>query len=137
MTDTLTKSARSQRMSKIRNVDTKPELFVRRIVHRMGYRFRLHKRGLPGIPDLAFPARQKIIFVHGCFWHRHDDANCRLARLPKSRRAFWLPKLERNRVRDRENESRLRALGWKVYVVWECQLKDPQLLAQRLRGFLQ
>ena len=104
--DTLSKAQRSERMSRVRGKDTKPELLVRRLVHGMGYRYRLHRRDLPGTPDLVFPGRRKVIFVHGCFWHRHPDPACKLARLPKSRTDFWLPKLEGNRARDIENAAR-------------------------------
>ena len=122
MVDTLTKAERSERMSRVRGKDTKPELIVRRLVHGMGYRYRLHRRDLPGTPDLVLPSRKKAIFIHGCFWHRHPDPACKLARLPKSRLDFWKPKLEGNRRRDRENQARLRKLGWDVLVVWECQI---------------
>ena len=96
MPDTLTPEQRSERMRRVRSKDTKPEILVRQIVHRLGFRFRLHRRDLPGIPDLVFPQRRKVIFVHGCFWHRHQDQSCPLARLPKSRLEFWRPKLEAN-----------------------------------------
>src|SRR5687768_17294491 len=105
MVDTLSKSARSERMSRIGAKDTKPEMAVRRLVHSLGYRYRLHRRSLPGNPDLVFPARRKAIFVHGCFWHRHPDSSCKLARLPKSRGDFWIPKLEANAERDLRNEQ--------------------------------
>ncbi|MGA7733562.1 MAG: very short patch repair endonuclease [Chloroflexia bacterium] len=134
--DTLTPKQRSERMSRVRNKDTKPEMRVRRLVHSMGYRYRLHAPSLPGQPDLAFPSRRKVIFVHGCFWHRHDDSNCHLARLPKSRLDFWVPKLEGNKVRDREKQDKLRALGWDVLVVWECQIGDMLALGDRIRAFL-
>jgi DNA mismatch endonuclease (patch repair protein) len=104
-------------MSLIRGRDTGPEMLVRRIVHAMGYRYRLHGRELPGKPDLVFRPRRKVIFVHGCYWHRHDDADCPLARLPKSRLAFWLPKLEANAERDRRHLSELREKGWQALVL--------------------
>ncbi|MGH6841669.1 MAG: very short patch repair endonuclease, partial [Methylocella sp.] len=97
----------------------------------------LHGRGLPGRPDLEFPARRKVIFVHGCFWHRHPDPGCALARMPKSRLDFWRTKLEGNRKRDQRNEAQLRSLGWETLVVWECQLHDRQALEKLIRGFLQ
>src|SRR5690606_15584870 len=109
---------------------------VRRLVHGMGYRYRLHRRDLPGTPDLVFPGRKKVIFVHGCFWHRHPDPTCKLARLPKSRREFWLPKLEGNRARDVENMARLEELGWESMTIWECQLRDQEALEERVRRFL-
>ena len=134
--DTLQPAERSRRMSLIRSKDTAPEMLVRRIVHGMGYRYRLHRRDLPGSPDLTFPAHRKVIFVHGCYWHRHNDPTCKLARLPKSRLDFWLPKLERNRARDRENQERLATLGWDVLVVWECGMKDRTKLESTLRAFM-
>jgi DNA mismatch endonuclease, patch repair protein len=105
-------------MSRVRGRGTAPEMLVRRIVHALGYRYRLHRRDLPGCPDLVFGKRKKIIFVHGCFWHRHDDSACKLARLPKSRLDFWLPKLEANRQRDERNQARLVAIGWKSLIIW-------------------
>lgn len=132
--DTLTPAERSARMALVRAKDTKPELLVRRLVHGMGYRYRLHRRDLPGTPDLVFPGRSKVIFIHGCFWHRH--ASCALARLPKSRVDFWLPKLTANAERDARNVRALRRLGWSVLTIWECQLGDTANLANRIRGFL-
>ncbi|WP_244746170.1 very short patch repair endonuclease [Paraburkholderia terricola] len=132
--DTLTPAERSERMALVRAKDTKPELLVRRLVHGMGYRYRLHRRDLPGTPDLVFPGRGKVIFIHGCFWHRH--ARCALARLPKSRGDFWLPKLTANAERDVRNLRALRRLGWSVLTIWECQLGDTAKLASRIRRFL-
>jgi DNA mismatch endonuclease (patch repair protein) len=123
-------------MSLVRAVDTKPEMVVRRLVHSMGYRYRLHRRALPGTPDLVFPSRKAVIFVHGCFWHRHPDPACRLARLPKSRLDFWVPKLERNAERDREAVEALQAMGWRVLVIWECEIKDAVGLRRKVDGFL-
>lgn len=137
MTDTLTKAERSKRMSLVRNKDTRPEIEVRRLIFKLGYRYRLHRRDLPGNPDLVFPIRSKVIFVHGCFWHRHKSAICRLARLPKSRLNFWIPKLEKNRLRDRTNQTKLRKLGWQVLVVWECQLQDISNLRSKIVTFLE
>lgn len=134
--DTLTTAERSERMSRVRSKDTKPEITVRSIVHRMGYRYRLHDRSLPGSPDLVFPRRGKIIFVHGCFWHRHGT-NCGYTRWPKSKLDFWKPKLQQNHQRDKIVRRELRKLGWRVLVVWECQLKKSNVLAGRLRGFLE
>lgn len=134
--DSLSPDQRSERMSRVRSQDTKPELMVRKLVHGMGFRFRLHRRDLPGNPDLVFPGRGKIIFVHGCFWHRHGD-RCELTRWPKSRLDFWKPKLEENHRRDQRNQRALRRLGWKVMVVWECQLKETDKLAERIRRFLE
>lgn len=123
-------------MSRVRNKDTKPELAVRRLVHSMGYRYRLHVRGMAGSPDLVFPSRRKVIFVHGCFWHRHQDPACPLARLPKSRLDFWMPKLEANLRRDESNLRKLAVEGWSVLVVWECELRHKANLSSRLAAFL-
>ena len=123
--DTLTKAQRSAVMSRVRSKDSRPEMFVRRLVFALGYRYRLHVSGIPGRPDLVFRGRRKVIFVHGCFWHRH--ASCALARLPKSRLEFWLPKLDANRRRDRKNVRSLRRKGWSVLTIWECDLGDPHL----------
>lgn len=137
MTDTLTLAQRSERMSRVRGKDTKPEMTVRRLIHGLGYRYRLHRRDLPGKPDLVFVTRRKVIFVHGCFWHRHADSACKLARLPKSRLDFWLPKLEANAVRDARHQAELAARGWKVMVIWECELNNLPFLKKRIRSFLQ
>lgn len=134
--DTLSPKERSKRMARVRGRDTKPEMIVRRLTHAMGYRYRLHRADLPGKPDLVFPGRRKVIFVHGCFWHRHDDPECRLARMPKSRLDFWGPKLERNRQRDADNVDRLLELGWRALIVWECQTKDRAALEVRIGEFL-
>lgn len=132
--DTLTPTQRSERMARIKSKDTKPELAVRRLVHSMGFRYRLHDKGLPGRPDLVFAGRRKLIFVHGCFWHRHGD--CRLARLPKSRLDFWKPKLDANVTRDRAVENQLVALGWKILTIWECEVADETQLSERIKRFL-
>jgi DNA mismatch endonuclease (patch repair protein) len=118
----------------VRGKDTAPELIVRRLVRRMGYRYRLHDRSLPGSPDLVFPSRRKAIFVHGCFWHQHRCYRARGRRLPVINRAYWLAKLRRNRERDRA----LRRLGWRVIVIWECQARPAEVdrLTVRLRRFL-
>lgn len=134
--DTLTPAERSERMGRVKNKGSKAEIFVRSLVHRMGYRFRLHRAGLPGKPDLVFPTRRKVIFVHGCFWHRHPDPECRLARLPKSRHDFWVPKLEGNRRRDMRTLDDLTQLGWRSLVIWECRLRDTASLANEIRTFL-
>ena len=132
--DTLTRSERRERMRRILSKDTAPEMVVRHVVYSLGYRYRLHVTSLPGRPDLVFSSRQRVIFVNGCFWHRHRG--CRLARLPKSRLDFWLPKLEANRLRDRRNVAALRARGWRALVLWECQLSDVARLSRRLTRFL-
>lgn len=121
MADWLTVEQRRRVMQAIKSKDTGPEMAVRRLVHGLGYRYRLHKKGLPGRPDLVFAARKRVIFVHGCFWHSHD---CPKGREPESRQDYWLPKLRRNRERDKEKRAELEQLGWKVLEIWECQIKD-------------
>ncbi|MGE4306454.1 MAG: very short patch repair endonuclease [Novosphingobium sp.] len=137
MADTLTPSARSHRMGRVPGRDTKPEMVVRHLIHGMGYRYRLQARDLPGRPDIVFRKRKKAIFVHGCFWHRHPDPACKLARLPKTRLDFWLPKLEGNRRRDIANVERLETMGWEVLLVWECELRDREQLRNMLRRFIE
>jgi DNA mismatch endonuclease, patch repair protein len=122
-------------MRAIRSKDMRPEMAVRSLVHRMGYRFRLHKKDLPGKPDLVFSPRRKVIFVHGCFWHSHR--NCRIAHLPKSNLEYWGQKLQRNRLRDKKTVEALRRSGWKVFVVWECETKNEARLEVRLNAFLE
>ena len=134
--DTLTPAQRSERMSRVKGKGSAAELRVRSIAHAMGYRFRLHGAKLPGKPDLVFASRRKAIFVHGCFWHRHPDPNCRLARLPKSRQDFWVPKLEGNRMRDLRNEEALERLGWTVLTIWECELRDETSIRNKIGTFL-
>ena len=136
MADTLTTSERSRRMAAIRGKNTKPELIVRRLLHSRGFRFRLHHTGLPGHPDLVFPSRRAVIFVHGCFWHRHPDPACPLARLPKSRLDFWLPKLESNARRDRAVAERLARDGWRSLTVWECELVHLDEVEVKMLAFL-
>lgn len=123
-------------MALVRGRDTRPELVVRSLVHAMGYRFRLHRRDLPGCPDLVLPRYRAAILVHGCFWHRHADPACKLARLPKSRLDFWLPKLEANRCRDDTNLEALGKQGWRALVVWECELRHPEQVRNTIRDFL-
>ena len=113
-------------MGRIKARDTRPEMRVRRRLHALGLRYRLHANDLPGKPDIVFRRQKLAIFVHGCFWHRHEDPACRLARLPKSRPEFWTPKLDGNRFRDRVQQEKLRTLGWRVVVVWECQMNALQ-----------
>ncbi len=123
-------------MARIKGRDTKPEMVVRRLLHAMGYRYRLHASELPGKPDVVLRPRRKAIFVHGCFWHRHPDPACKLARLPKSRLDFWLPKLEANCSRDQANLDRLKAMGWDVLIVWECELREREQLGNKLKRFI-
>jgi DNA mismatch endonuclease, patch repair protein len=132
--DTVRSSERSALMSRIRAKDTKPEMVVRRMVHRMGFRFRLHQRSLPGAPDLVFPRLRRVIFVHGCFWHQHQG--CRRMNVPKSRVSYWGPKLARNVARDVAAYADLNRIGWEVEVVWECQTERPGGLEERLFRFL-
>lgn len=113
-------------MSRIRSKDTKPELKVRSVLHKLGYRFRLHKKDLPGRPDIVLPKYKTVIFVHGCFWHRHEG--CRFAYNPKSRMDFWRKKFEENQRRDKKNSAQLKELGWKVAVIWECETQNSKKL---------
>jgi DNA mismatch endonuclease, patch repair protein len=132
--DSLTSVQRSTQMGRVRSKDTGPELAIRSLVHRLGYRYRLHRKALPGTPDLVFPKRRKLIFIHGCFWHRHES--CVLARLPKSRPDFWLPKLEGNKTRDVRNMDLLVKMGWQVLTIWECELNDLSNVRIALTNFL-
>jgi DNA mismatch endonuclease (patch repair protein) len=128
--DSLSKEHRSWNMSQIRSKDTSPEKIVRSMLHDMGYRFRLHRKDLPGKPDIVLPKYKTVIEVRGCFWHRHKG--CKEATMPKSNQDFWLEKFSKNVKRDRKNERKLKALGWKVIVIWECEIKDEEKLASRL-----
>ena len=131
MVDRLTPEQRSWNMSRIRSKNTKPELIVRSLLHRMGFRFRLNRKDLPGRPDIVLPKYKTVIFVHGCFWHRHKG--CKVATTPSTRREFWEKKFKDNVARDERNQRDLRQLGWHVYVLWECQVKkDPIAIIQRL-----
>lgn len=133
----MTGISRSENMRRIRSKNTKPEMLVRQLVHALGYRYRLHRKDLPGKPDLAFIARRKAIFVHGCFWHQHPDKNCSDARLPKSHTDYWLPKLERNTARDAQHIHALQEAGWQVLVIWDCETRDRDRLMLQLRNFLE
>jgi DNA mismatch endonuclease, patch repair protein len=132
--DTLTHNERSLRMSLIRAKDTRPEMLIRKMAFGCGFRYRLHVSGLPGRPDLVFHGLRKIVFVHGCFWHRHP--NCKLARLPKSKLDFWVPKLTKNRQRDLTVLRKLRNSGWRVLVLWECETKNRAVVLRKLTQFL-
>jgi len=135
MADVLTPKQRSFNMSRIRGKDTKPEIIVRRIVHRLGYRFRLHQRKLPGCPDIVLTRHRKVIFVHGCFWHMH---RCKYGRVtPKTNKKFWENKRTGNVKRFRKNVRLIRRLGWRILVVWECWTRDTSMLEDRVRRFLQ
>ena len=134
MVDHLPPHIRSSLMARVRTQHTKPEICVRQRVHRMGFRYRLHRRDLPGRPDLVFPGRQKVIFVHGCFWHQHD---CSRGKRPASNTEFWNAKLDENIRRDLESISSLKEQGWSVLVVWECETKDLKRLDARIRAFIE
>ncbi len=134
MSDTLTQAERSERMSRVRNKDTKPEKVVRSILHRMGFRFRLHTNTLPGKPDIMLPKHKKVIFIHGCFWHRHGV--CRALSIPESNSDKWAAKFADNVRRDGEKLAAVRAAGWDVLVVWECELRDLAKLEITLREFM-
>jgi DNA mismatch endonuclease (patch repair protein) len=132
--DTLTPSQRSACMAAIRGADTRPEMAVRRLVHSLGHRYRLHHRKLPGTPDLVLPRHKCVVFVHGCFWHMHY---CKRGKsTPRTNAEFWRTKRERTRIRDRRNIAALKRAGWRVFVVWECQTREPLKLADRLDAFI-
>jgi DNA mismatch endonuclease (patch repair protein) len=132
--DLLTSDQRSRLMSRVRYKDTRPELLVRRLVYKMGFRYRLHRSDLPGCPDLAFSKTHRVVFVHGCFWHRHKG--CKLASSPKTRTEFWERKFNSNIARDERTQGALASLGWSVLVVWECETRRPSELAEKLNAFL-
>ncbi len=132
--DNLTAEQRKKTMTRVKSKDTKPEMTMRRLIHAMGYRFRLHRSDLPGKPDLAFPKFHKVIFVHGCFWHGHS---CKSGKnRPASNKSYWIPKLERNMQRDKQNRRKLEELGWQSLVIWECQIKDIDKMQKVVRKFL-
>ena len=133
--DVFTKEKRSQIMSKIKGKDTKPEKVVRSLLHQMGYRFRLHRRDLPGNPDIVLPKHKKVIFVHGCFWHRHKD--CPRAKRPSTNKKFWNEKLSKNIDRDKRNQASLGKSGWTSLVIWQCQIKNLEKLEKSLSSFLE
>ena len=126
---------RRRTMQAVKSKDTAPELTVRRLAHGMGYRFRLHRKDLPGKPDLVFPRLHRALFVHGCFWHGHDCA--RGARVPVRNRVYWTKKVARNQERDKTAQASLRTLGWRVLVLWECELKDSRRVGSRVKNFLE
>lgn len=134
MPDTVDREKRSEIMSRVGSRDTKPELVVRRIAHGLGFRFRLHRKNLPGRPDIVFPRYRSVIFVHGCFWHRHPS--CKYASSPKTRVEYWEDKFRSNVARDARNETLLRDLGWRVMVIWECETKDREAVAERISSYL-
>lgn len=134
MMDNLTAAQRSKTMSRVRGKNTGPEMVVRRLIYRMGYRYRLHRADLPGKPDLVFRSLGKVIFVNGCFWHGHDCSSGK--KQPKTNEGYWLPKLARNKERDKKNRTNLNELGWDILVLWECQLKDNNKLKKTIVSFL-
>ena len=131
--DNVSRRKRSKIMASVRSKDTGPEREVRRLAFRNGFRYRIHKSDLPGSPDLVFTGPKKAVFVHGCFWHCHD---CEAGHMPKSRKDYWIPKLEGNRRRDAENLKKLKRMGWRVLVVWECETRDLHTLEKRLCDFI-
>ena len=133
MVDTRTPEQRSRIMKSVKSKNTRPEMTVRQTLFRMGYRYRLHYKSLPGRPDVVFPGRRKAILVHGCFWHHHG---CKIGKLPRSHLDYWLPKLEQNVRRDRANIEQLESLGWRVLVIWQCQTVDADALGAQLTTFL-
>jgi len=129
--DTVSKEVRSRNMSAIRSKNTKPESVVRSLLFALGYRYRLHRKDLPGKPDIILKKYNTVIFVHGCFWHQHKK--CKRANIPKSNKKYWIPKLERNVKRDRSHNTKLKKQGWKVLVIWECEIKDSERMIARLK----
>lgn len=132
--DNLTKDQRTKTMRRVKSKDTSPEMIVRRAAHGLGYRFRLHRKDLPGKPDLVFAGRRKVIFVHGCFWHQHPV--CPAAKRPASNTEYWNAKLDRNVARDKDHVAKLKKAGWGVLIIWECETKDSAALEQRLTDYL-
>ena len=135
MTDIFSREKRSQIMSRVSGKNTRPEVVVRSLLHNMGYRFRLHRKDLPGKPDITLPKYKKVVFVHGCFWHGHTD--CPRSKLPISNQFFWRDKLGKNKERDKVSVNNLIELGWDVLVVWECEIKDTHKLKSKLFAFLE
>ena len=133
--DTVSSKRRSEIMSRVRSKNTKPEMTVRSLVHSLGYRYRLHGKDLPGKPDMVFRSRKKVIFIHGCFWHRHRG--CQKTSTPKSRVDFWTAKFEGNKARDAKIKRKLTRMGWQYLVIWECQVKDKEKLEKRITNFLE
>jgi len=132
--DHLSPTERSRQMALMKSKNTAPEIAVRKVVYALGFRYRLHEKGLPGKPDIVFKGRKKVIFVHGCFWHRHEG--CRRASNPKSNLDYWHAKFDRNTTRDRANMQALREAGWDPFIVWECELKSIDTLTAKLQGFI-
>jgi DNA mismatch endonuclease, patch repair protein len=133
--DSVGPERRSEIMGLVLAKNTRPEIAVRKLLHKLGYRFRLHRKDLPGNPDIVLARWRTAVFIHGCFWHRHEG--CPNTRTPKSKIDFWTSKFDENIRRDRSVRERLEALGWRVLVIWECELKDPAALAERIRRFFE
>jgi DNA mismatch endonuclease, patch repair protein len=133
--DRLSREERSALMGRVRSKNTKPEIVIRRFVHGHGYRFRLHRKNLPGSPDLVFPSLKKAIFVHGCFWHRHEG--CKMTTTPNTQKSFWHKKFNSNTQRDKKNISDLKEMGWSVFIVWECEAKNMPALGNKILTYLQ
>jgi DNA mismatch endonuclease (patch repair protein) len=134
MVDVFSKGKRSWIMGRVRGRDTKPEMLVRSLIHRMGFRFRVHRRDLPGNPDIVLPRHRKVLLIHGCFWHGHPG--CPRSKRPTTNQAFWDRKLDGNLERDKRFRAELSSMGWKVFVIWQCETKVPDILAKRLEAFL-
>lgn len=134
--DVFSKEARSRIMSAIKGKNTKPEILVRKSLHLLGYRFRLHRKDLPGKPDIVLPKYRTVVLVHGCFWHQHPSKNCKNSQKPKTNLDYWEKKLLRNQARDKQNAIALKLQGWRVLIVWECQTKDEQFLRKKITKFL-
>lgn len=134
MTDRVSPTTRSFIMASVNSKNTGAELTVRKMLHRSGYRYTLHRRNLPGSPDIVFSRKRKVIFVHGCFWHGHD---CRWGQLPKSRLDYWAPKIDANKHRDERNFADLRGIGWDALVVWQCELREPEAVLAKIIAFLE
>jgi DNA mismatch endonuclease (patch repair protein) len=134
--DKISPEKRSENMRKIRSTNTKPELLIRKLIFSKGYRYRIHWKKLPGKPDLVFPGKKKVIFVHGCYWHQHSDQNCKITHKPKSKENYWNSKFEKNINRDIRNQQQINEMGWNYFVIWECQVKayidDPQPILEFL-----
>ena len=132
--DRITREHRSWNMGRIKSCNTKPEIVVRSLLHNMGYRFRLHRKDLPGKPDIALPRYKSVIFVHGCFWHRHKG--CKNTTSPKTKKTFWREKFRANVERDRKVQKEMKSMGWKIQIIWECELSDPEEVRKSLKSHL-
>ncbi|MFC1677999.1 very short patch repair endonuclease, partial [Planctomycetota bacterium] len=133
--DHLSKEKRSWNMSRIRSKDTKPEIIVRSMLHKMGYRFRLHRKDLPGKPDITLPKYKTVIFVHGCFWHGHKG--CKRSNVPKTNQDYWILKIQKNIQRDKYQRKQLKRLGWHVLILWECQIEKTRIIEKKIKNLLQ